>query len=281
MQGGERDIAKTVASVEPVLGLLDCAQRSSGVGRRDCAVFSQTSGNFGFSSQSGQIGVNTQARVHIPGIPFFPQGGDSEANRGKVVKITKNSKAVSQGRVYESKGLAINARAADGHGENGSVRYAQDEIIAEISGSELVTEDRLTRSHGSRLRRGETVDQVVGRERQCYDRSTSPSCPAAGACVRGRLAGRVGGTSRGYFSDNQGQVVGGRQEVTHQSVGVEGNLASFEALRVSAGGSVSVDRVGQLYSGGVHKQTGRYEIGNASSFDSGSVRVGNSSTDYA
>ena len=34
--------------------------------------------------------------------------------------------------------------------------------------------------------------QVVGREKQCDDRGTSLSSPAAGACVRGCLAGRVG-----------------------------------------------------------------------------------------
>ena len=281
MQGSKRDLAASVPSFEPILGRLDCAQRGSEVSRGECAVSGQTSGDLGVFSQSGQIGVSTKTGFHFSGLPLFSERGDSKTHRGPLVENPKSFTAIYQGTRCEGKGVAISARTAGGHRENGSIRYAEDEIATEVLGSELVAEDGLSRSYDYGVARSDTLVQVVGRERQCHGRGASPSGPAAGACVHGRFTGRVGGTSRGYNFNSQGQVVGRGQEVTYQSVGAEGNLARAEALRVPAGGFVSVDSVRQLDSRSLYQQARGDEIVNSASFDSGGVRVGSGTADYA
>ena len=205
-----------------------------------------------------KVGAGTQTNFQFCRLPVRSQVRPGQTDPGPVAKPSGQNKLSFASTGLSGPAIHVLNRSTNSHGETSSPRPTPYETHSVASQKQLEGTGIPREGYPSTQVSAPTFTMVASRK-QCATRSTITPNRTCSANIYRHIKRRVGRSLK--RAHRKRVLVSARKQATHKLFGVKGGVSSLERVSRSLCRHNSLSGNRQHYSGGLHKQGRRHEVG--------------------
>ena len=214
----------------------------------------------GLAREYREVGAGTKAGFQFCRLPVRPQVRPGQTNSGPMGESPRENSSSLASTGLSGPAIHVSHRPADSHGKTGSLRPPTHETHSMASQKQLESTRITGKIHSSTKVTPPTLTVVAGGEQRVTRPTTSPHKTCSASLYR-RIKRRVGRSLKRIHG--KGLLVGSGKQVAHKLSGTKSSLPCSKRVPKSLRRQNSSGSNRQYYSGSLHKQGRRHEVGPA------------------
>ena len=212
------------------------------------------------AGKSGEIRTGTQTGLRLRRLPVRPPFRPGQTDSGPVEKPSGQDTRTLAATGLSGPAVHVPDRSANSHRKTGSPRPTTHETHTVASQKQL-EDTRISREDYPSTAGPTSSLTMVARRRQCASRSTITPSKTCSANFYRRIKRRVGCSRKRIHCKRV--LVGAGKQAAHKLSGIQGCVSGLKRVPKSLRRQDSSDSNRQYYSGRLHKQGRRHEVGPA------------------